>query len=255
MNLSTTSAAFWLVTILVQAAALFYALRRKQPELATYLAFRNLKSLLLVIFLANQDAYFAIYWNFSTVQPLFDFILLRGIFRQTFQPYTSLPRRALTNIATAVSICTAALMAFALHRPALDWRLTIERCSASTIAAALVIVIGYGRLLGIPWRRRLLGVVAGYGLYLASILAAGALHGGAGGVFQYLPRTTFIVACVIWLFAIVRRPTPPLTLSDADLLSLVTLTKRMKNHFEDVTNHERKHPSAHAVRYPSRRTA
>jgi hypothetical protein len=252
MNLSTTSAAIWLVTLMVQAAALFYALRRNQPELAIYLGARNIKSLLLVIFLANEDAYFAIYWNFATVQPLFDFILLRGIFRQTFQPYTSLPRYALTNIATAVSICTAALMALAMHRPAIDWRLTIERCSASSIAAALVIVIGYGRLLGIPYRRRLLGVVAGYSLYLLSTLIAAVLHSGAGGVFQYIPRTAYIVACAIWLYAIVRPTTPPLTLSEFDLLAMKQTAQAMKNHFEDINN-ERKRP--HAVRYSARRTA
>jgi hypothetical protein len=192
MNLSSPSAALWLVTITVQAAALFLAHKRKQPELATFLGYKLVKSLALVAVLDSAGVYQRVYQIGVVLNPLFAFWLLHGIFRQVFS--TSIIRHFVAKmLASAVVACTLVL-------PGYTWWVKLDLAVAVVSSATLLLLVGYANALGMHWRHHMFGIACGFWMYTTvSVMTAALLSRPHSTVApDYINRIAWLLMLVTW---------------------------------------------------------
>lgn len=234
MTFTTFSAALWLVTIMAQAAALFYSLRRFKPELASFLAWKLAKSLTLNLVMSDPIAYYYVYVIGAHVNAVFTVILVRGIFRQLFAPYSVLPK-SLTSHVIAVSIVLSIVMTTLVYSPTTPFVVAFEAMFAGITASALMVFVAYRKTLGI---QRSTSIMFGFSLYTFAAIIASRFP------VPYLDRLAWLAMLLIWLSYLVRPARPPLALSTQDLHTI--------NQLREVV-HERKPP--HAVRHQSRGAA
>jgi hypothetical protein len=199
MQLTTTSAALWLATIMVQAAALYLAQKRKQPELWLFLAYKLTKSLTMVAVSGNLELAAWVYWIGSLINPVFDFVVLRGIFRQIFQPYSTLPSNRIATWFAGVVFLIAVSTAVVLYLPSMHWMIAMDRAAGSIIGAALFVILAYRKALGLPWRHHVSGITAAYCVYTCASVVA------KFGYDAYMPRAAWLLMLIAWC-AVLSRP-------------------------------------------------
>lgn len=252
MHISTISAALWLVTILVQAAALLLALRRNQLELSIYLGYKLTKSLVLWQF-QGHAVYADLYWLGVCLNPVASFVLLRGIFRQCFSPIKSLPEGALTRGAMGVSIFSALILFLAILDPTKSPFFAIDRAAGSVIASLLLVIVGYNNLLGIPWRSRTFGLTAGFALYTTVSIFTTALIARMPQFIHtlgYIDRIAWLTMLSVWVAYLVKPSIAPQSITLEEIDQLAKKTQGMSLHLKELTTHAQL-----ASRHRSSRTA
>jgi hypothetical protein len=247
MNLNP-SAALWLASSMLQAAALFFAIYRKHPELSAYLAFRNILTVALWASLPRSSQQYAgIYWTGQALDSGFCFLILHGIFRRLFAPYAFLPRQTLTNIILAVSIACAVVLTLISANGIVGANLS----TAMIVATILLIIIPYSQRLGIPMRKQNFGIACGFCFYTAVRIFTAALWSRFPSevpMISYIDRLAWLVMLTIWTTYLCYKPQPARSITMDELRGL----KKKTLHMKEATTYGR---DTYAHRYPARETA
>lgn len=210
---------------------------KKYPYFYAYVA-SILSSLVLpIVYLAAPSSYDRWYWPIQFATLVFGCGVILEIFDHVLLPYPGAERFAklAALVAFGAVFCPAIIYAIVRWEPlssttGIDLERNVRALQAVLLFALLAVIYRYG----IPIGKNVLGMIVGYGGYIAVSLVSRAVEAYAGTwlrlVWIYVQPLTFELSLTIWLVALWSYhpdpvPDPSIQL-DADYELLVSRTRR-----------------------------
>lgn len=230
----------WFGNVL-EAAILWRGMRsctfRRYPYFYAYVTSTLTSSILSVVYLIDRPSYNFWYWPIQLATLVFGCGVILEILRHVLSPYPGAERFA--RAAGLVAFGTVFLLAivylvFRLGPSSAATGIELERnvrgVQTVFLVAVLMIIFHYG----IPVGRNILGMIVGYGLYIAVSLVSRAVEAYAGTwlrlVWLYVQPLSFGASLVIWLSALWSyhpNPAPgPAIPLESDYVLLASRTRR-----------------------------
>jgi hypothetical protein len=242
--------AVWLAVVSLQWTLLVVSIRkgiaRLAPSYIAFLVFATIESTALTV-IALVLPYSFYFWAFYLgvgVETALLFLVVYDVFRNVFDPLSSLPPRTVARLVATVSIIAAVSITLAIWKPAVRpdalaaLARTFERTTDFIVSLSFWSVVVYARKLGIPWRSRIAGIAAGFLLYLTSQSITTAAMGFApqtwsgglsrtGGIF-------YLASLFLWLRAVQRKEIKVELPTPEALLQLSAAVGQMRNATEKL---------------------
>lgn len=197
----------------LEAAMLWRGIRsrtvEKYPYFYSYVASTLSSSILPIVYLIDRPSYNLWYWPIQLATLVFGCGVILEILRGVLSPYPGAEKfaRAAGLVAFGVVFLLAIVyLVFRLAPSSAATGIELERnvraVQTVLLVAVLMIILRYG----IPVGRNILGMIVGYGLYIAVSLVSRAVEAYAGTwlrlVWLYVQPLAFGVSLVIWLVAL-----------------------------------------------------
>jgi hypothetical protein len=237
--------AVWIAVASLQWMLLIVSIRkgmaRLSPSYVAFVAFAALESTALTVvaqFMAYQVYFWAFYFGVALETALLFFVVY-DVFRNVFDPLSSLPPRTVAKAVAGVAIITAVSITLGIWKPAVRpdalaaLARTFERTTDFIVSLSFWSLVVYARKLGIPWRSRMAGIAAGFLLYLTSQSVTTAVMGFAPqSWFAFLNRIgidIYLATLFVRLRAVQRQETKVELPTPDALLHLVAAVGQMRN--------------------------
>jgi hypothetical protein len=231
---------FWIGNIL-QFAILWRGVRtstlRKYSYFYAYVLSVLSSFALTIIYLINRPSYNRWYWPIQFVTLFFGCGVVIEIFRHVLSPYPGAEKLAKAAAFTAFGavFCLAIIFAVLHLNPtssaaAIELERNVRAVQAVLLFAILAVILSYR----VPIGRNILGMIVGYGIYIAVSLISRSIEAFAGGwlrlVWLYVQPLSFEASLAIWLMALWSyhpNPAPdPSIQIEADYEMLASRTRR-----------------------------
>jgi hypothetical protein len=202
----------WFGNVL-EAAILWRGIRsrmiEKYPYFYSYVASTLSSSILPIVYLLDRSSYNLWYWPIQLATLVFGCGVILEILRRVLSPYPgahNLARAAGLVAFGAVFFLAIVYLVFRLSPSSAATGIELERNvrAAQTVllVAVLVIILRYR----IPVGRNVLGMIVGYGLYIAVSLVSRAVEAYASTwlklIWLYVQPLSFGTSLAIWLVAL-----------------------------------------------------
>lgn len=210
---------------------------RKYPYFYAYIASTLTSLIMPIVYLVDRSSYNRWYWPIQFVTLVFGCGIIIEIFRHVLASYPGAERFAkAVTLAAFGALFVLAILYLMIHiEPArAAFGITLERnvraLQAIFLFAILAIIFGYR----IPVGRNILGMIVGYGAYIAMSLISRAIEAYASewlrAVWLYVQPFSFIASLVIWMVALWSyhpNPAPdPSIRIETDYEELVSRTRK-----------------------------
>jgi hypothetical protein len=243
--------AVWLAVASLQWTLLAVSLRKGMARLApsyiAFLVFATIESTALTV-IAQFMPYPVYFWAFYfgvALETALLFFVVYDVFRNVFDPLSSLPPRTVARLVYAVAIIAAVSITLAIWKPAVRpdalaaLARTFERTTDFIVSLSFWSVVFYARKLGIPWRSRMAGIAAGFLLYLTSQSVTTAVMGFAPqSWFASLNRigiVSYLASVFMWLHAVQREEAKVELPTPEALLQLTAAVGQMRSATEKLS--------------------
>jgi hypothetical protein len=188
---------------------------RRMPWFLTYTAWVMMSSLVILPFYLQSRArrvvtpgYFYTSWTADAVSVVLGFLVVYEIFCQVFQPYEAFRRLAPTLFRwCGVALLLLGSAAAFLSSPDRTLKVVaglvvLDRTLRIVQVGLLLLVLITSRYLRMAWKREVLGVALGFGMYAAVAVVCATLQAQNGAVAYYalgmVSATAYTCAVMIW---------------------------------------------------------
>lgn len=243
--------AAWIAIATLQWMLLVLSIRnglaRVAPAYLAFVAFVTLQSIALLA-ISQFMAYSVYFWVFYfgvAVETAILFFVVYDVFRNVFDPLSSLPPRTIARLVSTVAIIASLAITLAIWKPAVRpdalaaLARTFQRTTNFVVSLSFWSVVFYARKLGIPWRSRMAGIAAGFLFYMTiQSITTAAMGFAPQSLFGTLSRigiVSYLASLLVWLHAVQRKearielPTPEA------LLQLTAAVWQMRNATEKLS--------------------
>jgi hypothetical protein len=212
----------WMLAII----SLRKGLARFSPAFFAFISFATIQSLVL-LGISQFAAYRFYFWAFyfgALLETGILFFVVYDVFRNVFDPLSSLPPRTVAKAVAGIALITAVSITLAVWKPAIGpdaiaaLARTFQRTTNFLVSLSFWSLVFYARKLGIPWRSRTAGIAAGFLFYMTvQSITTAALGYAAQSRFGSLSRIgtiSYLASLFVWLRAVQRKeaeaelPTP-----------------------------------------------
>ncbi|MGA9885684.1 MAG: hypothetical protein WBQ34_18355 [Candidatus Acidiferrales bacterium] len=210
------------------------------PYFYTYIASTATSFVLLIVYLFDPLSYDRWYWTVQFATLIIGCGLILEIFHHVLSPYPGAERIAKIAAFTAFSLLFFLAVVYALFHlepstaaGGIELERNVRALQAVFLFAVLAIIFGYR----IPVGRNVLGMIIGYGSYIAISLISRAVEAYAAEWFRiawlYVQAFSFDASLAIWLVALWSyhpNPAPgPSVQIESDYEALASRTRRALN--------------------------
>jgi hypothetical protein len=245
MYLQLYDYAEWIAVATLQWMLLALSLRnglaRVAPAYIAFVSFVVAQSMALLV-ISQFMAYSVYFWTFylgATVEAGLVFFVVYDVFRNVFDPLSSLPPRTVAKAVTAVASIAAISITLAMWKPAVQpdavaaLARTFQRTTNFVVSLSFWSLVFHARKLGIPWRSRTAGIAAGFLFYMTvQSITTAALGFAPKPWFSTLSRigiVSYLASLFIWLRAVQRKEAKADFPTPEALLQLNAAVKQMRN--------------------------
>lgn len=225
MNSYRLLVAIWAFVVASEFVLMFVLLwRRAWRENAAFTGFAVfcvLRSCLLLyagLVLKSSRAYFLIWWGAYPPQTVLLIAIVFEVIQIIFRPFDALPRGMLGNFALASFTVIVLTVAFTLQFPgrqSTEWITFLRAMDQGvswTLLGIFAMIVGFSKLLGIPWNHRVYGIVVGFLFYLSVDAAVVTIAAQVGFPMRdYIwpaDMLAFLVTCSEWTYYFARAEVP-----------------------------------------------
>lgn len=209
----------WVIPLLLQTATALAMIRRKLllilPVFFGYTSVVICTDVALTFLPYAHRAYALIYWCSEALAVVLGLAVIFEILGNILPPSPSL-RFVLNSvwIMGGIAALTSLLILFLSNGTAgadriFEFIILAERSARFLQACLLIVVIALISRLGLSWRNESVGIIAGFGVYSALVLAGfelrAHLHVISDATLVLLNSAAYNVAAIIWAFYILRR--------------------------------------------------
>lgn len=210
---------------------------KKYPYFYCYIASTLSSFVLPIVYLAHRSSYNLWYWPIQFATLVFGCGIIVEIFRHVLAPYPGAERFAkAVAFAAFGSLFVLAILYVVMHvepassAAAVALERNVRALQAIFLFAVLAIIFAYR----IPIGRNILGMIVGYGAYVAISLISRAVEAYASEwlrtVWLYVQPFSFLAALAVWMVALWSyhpNPVPdPSIQIEADYAELLSRTRR-----------------------------
>jgi hypothetical protein len=236
--------AAWIAVASMQWMLLIISIRkgmaRLAPSYVAFVAFAAFESTVLTVvaqFMAYPVYFWAFYFGVGLETALLFFVVY-DVFRNVFDPLSSLLPRTVAKAVAGVAIIMAVSVTLAIWKPAIRpdalaaLARTFERTTNFVVALSFWSLVIYARKLGIPWRSRMAGIAAGFLFFLTiQSITTAALGFAPQSWFASLNRigiVSYLSSLFVWLHAVQRDEDRAELPTPEALLHLATAVGQMR---------------------------
>ncbi|PYV51253.1 MAG: hypothetical protein DMG92_05085 [Acidobacteria bacterium] len=209
---------FWVLPLILQVAIALGMLKRKMPTIFPiffgYTTFIIFKELALMFLPYGHRLHALTYWGCEALAVVLGLAVIFEILGTVLPPSPSL-RFVLNSVCIfgAIAAITALLMLIMTKGgtgadPIFEYIILAERSVRFLQVVLLIVVIALMSRLGLTWRDVSVGIIAGFGIYSAVVLAGfefrAHLHVVSDANLVLLNSAAYNLAAMIWAFYILR---------------------------------------------------
>lgn len=244
--------AVWIAVAALQWLLLVICIRkglaRAAPSYVAFVSFVAIQSsaLLAISRFLGYPVYFWTFYLGAAVEAALLLLVVYDVFRNVFDPLSSLPPRTVAKAVAGAAIIAAVSITLAIWKPATRpdalaaLARTFHRTTYFVVALSFWSVVLYARKLGIPWRSRIAGIAAGFLFFLTiQSFTTAALGFAPKSWFAALSRTgtvSYLVSLVVWLRAVQRKEVTAELPTPEALLQLSAAVEQMRSAAGKLTN-------------------
>jgi len=242
--------AIWIAVTTLQwilvAISIRERLARITPFYTVFISFVAVQSSVLfgISQLMPYPVYFwAFYFGAATETALLFFVVY-DVFRNVFDPLSSLPPRTLAKAVAGVAIIATFSITLAMWKPAVQpdalaaLARTFQRTTNFVVSLSFWSLVFYARKLGIPWRSRTAGIAAGFLFYMTiQSITTAALGFAPKAWFSTLSRigiVSYLASLFVWIRAVQQQEAEAELPTPEAVLQLGAAVKQMRNAAEKL---------------------
>ena len=215
MNQGVVHYAIWIACTVLQGVLIWLmvrkGLRQEFPIFFWYTVAHLMESIgSFAASVTSEWGYFIIYWGWEALDAVLTLLILQAIFIKVFDSYPALRGIGLTIFRWAtICLCLIAVLS-AVYVPGtslyrmMNGVLVMDRSIQMVEVGLLLCLFFSSRLLGLPWRHYVYGIILGFGVCASISLVSAALRTQLGARYNrtngYILGSAYLVELVIWTY-------------------------------------------------------